>query len=87
MKIHTHETTLFFGDLADPKKAIVKYKKDGSMITLLNISIGETDTTNYLDVIMLKSRERIKREIEAEVFDLDCISDAVYDWDPPGSAS
>lgn len=82
MKLHTFETALNFGDIWDgPKKALVEFKRDGSMIIITNISLGEKDSTNYLEVISPAARERIKRQIEMVVFNLDTVSDAVFDWD------
>lgn len=89
MTTHTFDTTLDFGDLWDgPRKAVVKYKRDGSMIILTSISLSEVDSTNYLDVISPSARERLKRKIELVAFDLDTVADAIFDWDTaPGSAS
>jgi hypothetical protein len=80
--IHTFDTTLDFGDLWDgPRKALVSYKRDGSMIMIENISLGDHDSQNYLEVVAPRVRERIKRQIEAFVFNLDTVSDAIFDWD------
>lgn len=82
MTIHTFDTTLDFGDLWDgPRKALVSYKRDGSMIILVSISLGAGDSQNYLDVISPTARERLKRKIELVAFDLDTVADAIFDWD------
>lgn len=88
MKLHTFETTLDFGDLWDgPKRAEVTYARDGSMIILKDISLGPRDSQNYLDVVAPRVRERIKRQIEAFVFNLETVNDAVFDWDLPGGVA
>lgn len=88
MKLHTFETALDFGDLWDgPRRAKVEYARDGSMIILKRISVAH-DEQNQLEVISAKAKERIRRQIELFVFNLDVVADAVvYDWDLPGGVA
>ena len=82
MKLYTFEAPIDFGDLWDgPRRAEVKYARDGSMIILKSVTLGERDSQNYLELISPRARERIKRQIETFVFNLDTVSDAVFDWD------